>query len=324
MSLLVTGSIGIDTITTPFGISENCIGGSAVYFCMSAGFFSPVRFLGVVGGDCPFDLAEVFKGKDVDLEGLEIRKKSKTFRWTGSYEGDMNEASTEKVDLNVLAEELPSVPEAYQDSDFVFLANTSPALQMQLLEQIERPEFVAADTMNHWIVTAIDDLKILLDSIDMLVLNDGEAKLLTGRGNLIAAAQSILEMGPRIVIVKKGEFGSMMCNTEGDLFILPAYPTKVVIDPTGAGDSFAGALMGHLAEIGKVDIISLRNAMVYGTVAASFTIGDFSIHGIKSITRDGIDERFDTLRKNACSRSCVKRQPWTGRRLSGSMLGLYI
>lgn len=297
MSLLVTGSIGIDTVTTPFGISENCIGGSAVYFCMSAGFFSPVRFLGVVGGDCPFDLAEVFKGKDVDLEGLEIRKKSKTFRWSGSYEGDMNEASTEKVDLNVLAEELPSVPEVYRDSDFVFLANTSPVLQMQLLEQIERPEFVAADTMNHWIVTAIDDLKILLDSIDMLVLNDGEAKLLTGRGNLIAAAQSILEMGPRIVIVKKGEFGSMMCNTEGDLFILPAYPTTVVIDPTGAGDSFAGALMGHLAEVGKVDIISLRNAMVYGTVASSFTIGDFSIHGIKSITRDGIDERFDTLRK---------------------------
>jgi sugar/nucleoside kinase (ribokinase family) len=131
----------------------------------------------------------------------------------------------------------------------------------------------------------------------MLVLNDGEAKLLTGRGNVIAAAQSILEMGPRIVIVKKGEFGSMMCNTDGDLFILPAYPTTVVIDPTGAGDSFAGAMMGHLAEIGKVDIISLRNAMVYGTVAASFTIGDFSIHGIKSVTKDSIDERFDTLRK---------------------------
>ena len=297
MSLLVTGSIGIDTVKTPFGFSEDCIGGSAVHFSMAASFFSPVCFLGVVGDDCPFDLAEVFKGRDVDLKGLEVRKGSKTFRWVGSYEENMNERRTDSVELNVLSEAPPSVPKAYSNSKYVFLANTAPALQIQLLDQIASTSFVAADTMNHWIITAGDDLKKLLDRIDMLVLNEEEAKLLTGQRNLIVASRSILDMGPRIVIIKEGEYGSMMTNSEGDCFILPAFPTTVVIDPTGAGDSFAGALMGYLAQAGKVDVISLRNAMVYGTVAASFTISDFSIHGIKGITKANIEERFDTLRK---------------------------
>lgn len=297
MSLLVTGSIGVDTVKTPFGFSEDCIGGSAVHFSMAASLFSPIRFLGVVGQDCPFDLVEVFAGRDVDLEGLEVRASSKTFRWVGSYEGDMNEAKTDGVELNVLSEAPPSVPEAYSDSEYVFLANTAPALQMELLGQVTNPTFVAADTMNHWIVTAGDDLKELLDRVDMLVLNEGEAKLLTGQRNLMTASQSILDMGPRVVIIKKGEYGSMMVNSDGDCFILPAFPTAVVIDPTGAGDSFAGALMGYLAQAGKVDVISLRNAMVYGTVAASFTISDFSIHGIKAIDKADVEERFDTLRK---------------------------
>ena len=297
MSLLVTGSIGIDTVKTPFGYSEDCLGGSAVHFSMSASVFSPVRFLGVVGNDCPFDLAETFEGRDIDLEGLEMRKESKTFRWMGSYEGDMNEAKTDGVELNVLAEAPPTMPESYKDSEYVFLANTAPSLQLQLLDQMERPAFVAADTMNHWIVTALDDFKILLDRIDMLVINEGEAKLLTGQRNLMTAAQEILQMGPRVIIIKKGEYGSMMCNNEGDTFILPAFPTAVVIDPTGAGDSFAGALMGYLAKENKVDIMSLRNAMVYGTVASSFTISDFSIHGIKAVDKMDVDERFDTLRK---------------------------
>ncbi len=297
MSLLVTGSIGIDTVKTPFGFSEECIGGSAVHFSMAASFFSSIRFLGVVGEDCPFDLVEVFAGRDVDLEGLEVRASSKTFRWVGSYEGDMNEAKTDGVELNVLSEAPPSVPEAYSDSGYVFLANTAPALQMELLGQITNPTFVAADTMNHWIVTAGDDLKELLDRVDMLVLNEGEAKLLTGQRNLMTASQSILDMGPRVVIIKKGEYGSMMVNSDGDCFILPAFPTAVVIDPTGAGDSFAGALMGYLAQAGKVDVISLRNAMVYGTVSASFTISDFSIHGIKAVDKADMEERFDTLRK---------------------------
>ncbi len=297
MSLLVTGSIGIDTVKTPFGFSQDCIGGSAVHFSMAASFFSPVRFVGVIGDDCPFDLAEAFKDRDVDLQGLEVRQGSKTFRWSGSYEGDMNEAKTDGVELNVLGEDPPTVPEAFRDSDFIFLANTAPGLQMQLLDQLHSPEFVAADTMNHWIVTASDDLKELLDRIDMLVLNEGEAKLLTGQHNLMAAGKAILDMGPRVVIIKKGEHGSMMSNSDGDNFILPAFPTSVVIDPTGAGDSFAGALMGHLARVNKVDVVSLREAMVFGTVASSFAIGDFSIHGIKQIEMSDIEGRFDTMRK---------------------------
>lgn len=297
MSLLVTGSVGIDTIQTPYGVNKDCLGGSAVYFSMAAGYFTNVKFVGVVGDDCPFDLAELFQDKDVDLNGLESRPGSKTFRWSGSYEGDMNEARTDAVELNVLAEQPPTVPESFRGCEFVFLANTAPALQMKLLDQLKGQAFVAADTMNLWIDTACEDLKQLLGRIDLLVLNDGEAKLLTGQRNLVSAAKSILEMGPRFVVIKKGEHGSMLYSAAGDIFLLPAFPASVVIDPTGAGDSFAGGMMGHLSQSGEVDVISLRHAMVYGTVMASFTIGDFSIHGIKSATRQMIGERFDRLRK---------------------------
>jgi sugar/nucleoside kinase (ribokinase family) len=297
MSLLVTGSVGIDTVQTPYGTNKDCIGGSAVYFSMAAGLLSPVKFVGVVGDDCPFDLAELFQGQDVDLNGLEVRQGSKTFRWQGTYEGDMNEAQTDGVQLNVLAEDPPVVPEDFRRCEYVFLANTAPALQMQLLNQLQEPAFVAADTMNLWIETANDDLKQLLRHIDLLVLNDGEAKLLTGQHNLVQAAKDILEMGPRFVVIKKGEHGSMLYDSDENIFLLPAYPASVVIDPTGAGDSFAGGMMGCLSQSGSTDVISLRNAMVYGTVMASFTIGDFSIHGIKTATPDKIEERFDQLRK---------------------------
>ena len=253
--------------------------------------------MGVAGDDCPFDLKAFFEGRDVDMEGLEIREGSKTFRWTGSYEGNMNEANTDAVELNVLAEAPPHVPESFRNSDYVFLANTSPALQMELLDQLGATSFVAADTMNLWITTARDDLRKLLKRIDMLVLNDGEAKLLTGQPNLINAAKEILGMGPRYVIIKKGEHGSMMYDFTGQIFLLPAYPTAVVIDPTGAGDSFAGGMMGFLAQAGTVDYITLRKAMVYGTVVSSFTIGDFSVHGIQKAGKEAIEERFEMLRK---------------------------
>lgn len=297
MSLLVTGSVGIDTVRTPYGYNADCIGGSAVHFSMAAGVFTDVKFLGVVGGDFPFDLQELFNGRQVDLSGLEVREGSRTFRWSGSYQGDMNEARTDEVELNVLAEAPPTVPEKFQDCEYVFLANTAPSLQIELLSQLGSPAFVAADTMNHWIVTANEDLKELMDRIDMLVLNDGEAKLLTGQQNLVTAAKKILDLGPRFVVIKKGEHGSMMYTMDGDCFILPAFPATVVIDPTGAGDSFAGGMMGYLSQSDRVDVMTLRNAIVYGTVAASFTIGDFSIYGIKSATRDMIDDRFDFLRK---------------------------
>ena len=297
MSLLVTGSIAIDTVKTPYGVSENCLGGSAVYFSMAASFFSPVRLVGVIGQDCPFDLAEVFAGRSVDLTGLETRGHSKTFRWTGSYHNTMAEAITDSVELNVLAEAPPTVPAEYKDSEFVFLANTAPALQLQLLEQIDKPVFVAADTMSCWIEDRLDDLKNLLKKIDCLIVNEDEARMLADDNNLIGAAGKILDMGPKVAIIKKGESGSLMCSADGDKFVLPAFPVVDVKDPTGAGDSFAGAAMGYLAQNGKPEFASLKTAVAYGTVAASFTIADFSLQGLTSTTRTDIDRRLETLRK---------------------------
>ena len=297
MSLLVTGSIGIDTVTTPYGKRENCLGGSAVYFSMAASFFCPVRLIGVVGSDCPFNLNEVFAGRDIDLRGLEVRALGRTFRWKGSYHDTAADAITDNIELNVLAERPPIVPAEFKDSGFVFLANTAPALQMQLLEKIERPAFVAADTMTCWIDGRVDDLKQLLRRIDCLIINAEEAKALARERNLIKAADCILKMGPRIVIIKKGESGSVMCTQQGERFILPAFPAADVKDPTGAGDSFAGGLMGHLASVGKSDIASLKQAIAYGTVLASFAISDFSLDGLFAIARSEIDGRFEQMRE---------------------------
>jgi sugar/nucleoside kinase (ribokinase family) len=297
MSLLVTGSIGIDTVKTPFGVSENCLGGSSIYFSMAASFFSPVRFIGVIGADCPFDLAKIFAGRNVDLAGLEVRPQSKTFRWAGSYHENMDDRKTDSMELNVLAEHPPVVPDSFRDSRFVFLANTTPKLQLELLDQLESPLFVAADTMNCWIQSHLADLKVLLKRIDCLIINEDEAKSLAAELNLIKAAGKILDMGPRVVIIKKGESGSITCDTKGHKFILPAYPAADVKDPTGAGDSFAGATLGYLSQTGKTDFRTLKTAVAYGTVVASFTIADFSLHGLTSITRNDIDKRLETLRK---------------------------
>ncbi len=295
MSLLVTGSIGIDTVNTPFGSRKDCLGGSVIYFGMAASFFSPVRLVGVIGDDCPFDLAEVFAGKNVDLAGLELRKGSKTFRWSGTYHGAMNERTTDNVELNVLAEAPPKVPDVYRNSKFVFLANTAPALQLELLEQVSKPEFVAADTMNMWITEHTKDLKKLLERIDCLVLNDEEARILADEVNLIKAADKISAMGPKVVIIKKGESGSLM-DVQGDKLILAAYPSMDVIDPTGAGDSFAGGFMGYIAKEGNVDTATLKKAIAYGTVVASFTISDFSLDGLTSINNKSIEKRLEKLR----------------------------
>jgi len=297
MSLLVTGSIGIDTVRTPYGVSENCLGGSAVYFSMAASFFAPVRLIGAVGSDCPFDLAGVFADRSIDLKGIEVRAMSKTFRWKGSYHDTMSEVITDNVELNVLSEAPPAVPKAYKDSRFIFLANTAPALQLQLLEQIEKPTFVAADTMNCWIEGRLDNLKTLLKKINCLVLNEDEARMLAAESNLINAAEKIMEMGPRVVVIKKGESGSIMYDRLAGIFLLPAYPTTEVKDPTGAGDSFAGAMMGYLVQNDKTDFDSLKTAIAYGTVVASFTIADFSLQGLNSINKTDIDGRFETLRK---------------------------
>jgi sugar/nucleoside kinase (ribokinase family) len=297
MSLLVTGSIGIDTIKTPYDVREDCLGGSAVYFSMSAGFFTPVRFVGVIGSDCPFDLAEVFTGRDVDLRGLEIREQSKTFRWAGTYHENMDDRTTDHVELNVLAEAPPKVPDEFKDSKFVFLANTAPILQQQLLEQIDKPVFVAVDTMNLWIQQYLDDLITLLTKIDCLIINEDEARMLADQPNLTKAARKILDMGPNVVIAKKGESGSIMCNSDGDIFILPAFPAAEVKDPTGAGDSFAGGFMGYLAQRDRTDFETLKTAVACGTVLASFTIADFSLDGLTCIDKTTIDDRLMELQE---------------------------
>jgi sugar/nucleoside kinase (ribokinase family) len=295
MSLLVTGSIGIDTVETPFGKRQEVIGGSAIYFAYAASFFTHVRLVGVVGDDCPKELLNVFSGRDVNTSGLEIRKGSKTFRWHGSYLKDMNEAVTVEVDLNVLAERAAKIPADFQDSQYVFLANTHPSIQQETLATLKSPKLVVADTMNLWIATQRQELCKLLPKIHGLVLNDGEARLLTEKKNLIAAAREVIKMGPKFVVIKKGEHGCLLVS-ERDEFVLPAFPTEKVVDPTGAGDSFAGGMMGYLATQRSLSPATIKRALAFGTVVASFTIADFSLAGLAAATREQIDDRWQDFK----------------------------
>ena len=295
MSLLVTGSIGLDTIETPAGKRDNIIGGSAIYFSYAASFFSPVRLVGVVGEDYPTSLLDVFKGRDVDTTGLEVRKGSKTFRWHGSYVQDLNNAVSIQTDLNVLAERAPRIPEPFLGSKYVFLANTHPALQQEMLKSLKEPKLIVADTMNLWIQTERPELVKLLKNIHGLVLNDGEARLLTEKKNLVQAAQDVIRMGPKFVVIKKGEHGCLLC-TDKDTFVLPAFPADTVVDPTGAGDSFAGGMMGYLATQGTFSTATIKRALAFGTVVASYTIADFSLAGLGSTTRDAIDDRWHAFK----------------------------
>ena len=291
MSLLVTGSLGIDTLETPTGTRADVVGGSAVYFSFAARLFTPVRLVGAVGDDVPAELLSVFKGYPIDTAGLEVRQGSKTFRWHGSYVHNMNEAVTVDVQLNVLAEQAPTIPAQFCDSRFVFLANTHPALQLQMLKSLHNVQLSVADTMNFWIANALPELKQLLTRIDGLVLNDGEARMLTGEKNLVAAARAVLKMGPKFVVIKKGEHGALLASADGE-FVFPAYPTDTVIDPTGAGDSFAGGMMGYIAAQGEFSLTTLRRAIAYGTIVATFTISDFSLDGLKATTREQVDARL--------------------------------
>ncbi|MCL2700999.1 MAG: PfkB family carbohydrate kinase [Phycisphaerae bacterium] len=292
MSLLVTGSIGIDTVESPFGRVVDTLGGSSIYFAYAASFFSPVRLVGVVGEDCPADfLAPLHANERIDMGGLEIRRGSKTFRWHGRYHQDVNIRDTVGVELNVLAERGPTIPESFRDSRYVFLANTHPALQIELLGQLRRPALVVADTMDLWIQTERETLMKLIDRLDGLVLNDGEAKMLTGESNVVAAG---LELGTRVrnfIVIKKGEHGALLF-TGRNVFALPSYPTFCVVDPTGAGDSFAGAMMGYLASQDNTDAATLRRAMAYGTVTASIGIEGFSLQKFFTASRDAIDRRM--------------------------------
>ncbi len=294
MSLLVTGSIGIDTVTTPHGQVSDVLGGSAVYFAFSASLYTSVRLVGAVGEDFPAEARSVLESRNIDLAGLEVRQGSKTFRWSGQYEGDMNAAQTLTVDLNVLAEKAPKVPEAFADTKHVFLANTHPSLQRELLSQVRNPSLVVCDTMNLWIDTERDSLVETLGLVSGVIINDGEARQLTEKMNLIEAGEAILNLGPKFAIIKKGEHGALLVMADGAVAI-PAFPTKDVRDPTGAGDSFAGGVLGYLTEVDRFDRDTIKRALVHGTVTASFAIEDFSLRAMQSLIRSQINQRVDKL-----------------------------
>ncbi|NOT00498.1 MAG: sugar kinase [Phycisphaerales bacterium] len=290
MSLLVTGSIAFDSVKTPHGSVTDVLGGSAVYFALAAAHYAPVRLVGVVGEDFPDSFRRVLDHPNIDMAGLEVRRGSKTFRWSGSYDGDMNEARTLDVHLNVLAEDAPRVPAAFADSRFVFLANTHPALQRALLGQVKSAELSVCDTRNLWIENEHDELIKTLAMVHGVIINDEEARMLSGQVNLIRAGEALLKMGPRFAVVKKGEHGALLVTREG-VAPIPAYPTREVKDPTGAGDSFAGGLLGYLASVGVVDAMTLRRAVARGAVAASFAIESFSMDRLKAVSRQELDQR---------------------------------
>ncbi len=291
MSLVVTGSIGIDDVQTPHGRVQGVLGGSAVYFSVSAALFGPVRLVGAVGKDFPEEHLKFLSQKNIDLQGLEIRQTSKTFRWSGNYEGDMNEARTLRVDLNVLAEKAPVIPSSFKDSRFVFLAATHPKLQQSMAAEFSKAQMILCDTRDLWIENEKAELTKLLNHVTGIVLNDGETRLFTGEHSLIKAARRILGYGPDFVIIKKGEHGAMLF-TRDSIIALPGYPTEKVKDPTGAGDSFAGGLMGYLAAQGEYRIDHLPRGMAFGAITASFTIEDFSLRGIERVSRAMVDERL--------------------------------
>ncbi len=292
-SILVVGSVAFDHVKTNEGERPESLGGSATYFSYSASYFAPVRLVGVIGNDFPDKYIQLLEKRSIDTQGL-IRQDGKTFRWAGSYERDLNEADTLSTDLNVFADFNPVLPESYRDSDFVFLANIDPDLQLNVLEQVTSPKYIVCDTMNLWIDIKKDSLIKLLGKVDLFIVNDAESKMLTGKSNLIAAAREILKLGPKTVIVKKGEHGALAISGD-ELFILPAYPLERVVDPTGAGDTFAGGTVGYLAKTGSTKFDDIRNAVVYGTVMASFNVENFSLDNLIGLNDDKINERVNAL-----------------------------
>ena len=297
MSLLVVGSIAYDTIETPTARRENILGGSAPFFAYAASFFCPVQMVGVVGADWLPEYTEMFKKLGVDTAGIEIVPDGKTFRWSGKYHNDMNDRDTLETQLNVLGTFQPKLPENFRRAQFVFLANGAPSTGLAALDQIQGADLIVADTMNLWINTTRADLDALLKRIDGLVINDSEAKMLTGEINTVTAARKVLTMGPKFVIVKKGEHGAMFVS-EYETYVVPAFPTEKVVDPTGAGDSFAGGMMGYIAlQRGNLDGETIKNALVYGTIVASFGIESFSFDRYKEIDRTDIDKRRETFQE---------------------------
>ena len=288
--LLVVGSVALDSVKTPFGEVQEILGGSATYFSYAASFFSPVQLVAVVGEDFPQAHLELLKRRQVDLTGLQAAK-GRTFRWAGEYGYDLNEAKTLDTQLNVFADFRPDLPESYRQPAFLFLANIDPNLQWEILHQVERPRLVAMDTMNFWINGKRLALERILSEVDALIINDGEARQLTQEPNLVKAAEAVLALGPQLVVIKRGEYGAVLF-AYGNFFFAPAFPLAAVLDPTGAGDSFAGGFMGALAREGGMDEATLRRAVVYGSVMASFAVEDFSLGRLTRLRLEEIEERY--------------------------------
>lgn len=290
MSILVVGSVAFDTVETPFGKRERALGGSATFFSFSASFFHKVNLVAVVGADFPREHVRLLASRGIDTKGLKVLP-GKTFHWSGSYRYDMNEAITHSTCLNVFEHFKPEVPEEYRRSEYVFLANIDPDLQREVLAQIKKPRLVACDTMNFWIEHKKDALLKLLKMVDIVILNEGEARQLTGQPNLVRAGRTIREWGPDRVVIKKGEHGALLFGDDS-VFVAPAYPMEGIVDPTGAGDTFAGGFMGYLAKEGKTGWKTLCRAVIYGSVMASFNVEDFSLDRMKRLSAKEIRSRY--------------------------------
>jgi len=288
--LAVVGSVALDSVTTPFGKVREVLGGSATYFSYAASFFTTVRLVATVGDDFPEEHLRLLKERGVDVTGLQTSR-GRTFRWVGEYGFDLNEARTIDTQLNVFADFKPLLPSSLKKTPFLFLANIAPELQLDVLRQMERPQLTALDTMNFWIQGRREALLRVLPEVDVLLVNDGEARQLVKEPNLIKAAREILTLGPRTVVVKRGEYGAVMVSN-GQFFFVPAYPLESVFDPTGAGDAFAGGFMGYIAAQGVVDQATVRRAIVYGSVMASFTVEDFSLNRLARLSTAEVERRY--------------------------------
>jgi len=289
--VFIMGSIALDSLKTPFGERKEVLGGSVSYASVASSLFAQTNIVGVVGEDFPQEHIDLLVSKGVDVEGLE-KASGKTFRWDGYYEYDMNQAHTLDTQLNVFADFCPKIPESYRDSKFIFLANIHPTLQLNVLNQFENPEFVMLDTMNLWINTTKEELLKVISRVDLMLVNDAEARQLCETPNLVEAANKILAQGPQYVIIKKGEHGALLFTKSGQIFSAPAFPLEVIKDPTGAGDTFAGGFIGYLSSCGEINFEQMKKAVVVGSALASFTAEDFSLDKLKTVTREDLCARY--------------------------------
>ncbi len=290
MSVLVVGSMALDSVETPFGKVENILGGSASYFSLAASNFTDVNVVAVVGNDFPEEHIQLLESHGIKLDGVKIEE-GETFRWVGHYGYDLSEAKTLETHLNVFETFNPVLPDHYKDIDIVFLANIDPEIQFEVLQQVNKPKLVACDTMNFWIESKPEQLKKLLGHVDILMINDAETRELAGEPIIVKAARKIMEMGPKMLIVKRGEYGALMFSKEG-IFYAPSYPLEEVLDPTGAGDTFAGGFMGYVASHDINNVNDYKRAVIYGSVLASFTVEDFSVNRLAKLKKDEIDARY--------------------------------